>query len=125
MCCPRKDINSGLPYPQYVAKKEDSVRTDCAISRTFEPGVSQTRLISGGDDRRGERDYVGLDNSRHAGFFSLNGLSRAGNSRPADAYFSSIRDTASERALTRCRRCYVFGVEASSGTDQKADKGGE
>ena len=78
----------------------------------------QNQLIGGNDDRRGERDHVGLDDSRRAGSFSPNGLSRAGNSRPADAYFSSIRDTASERALTRCRRCYVFGVEASSGTDQ-------
>ena len=85
----------------------------------------QNQLIGGNDDRRGERDHVGLDNSRHAGSFSLNGLSRAGNSRPADAHFSSMRVTVSEMALTRCRRGYVFGVEASSGTDQKADKGGE
>ena len=85
----------------------------------------RNQLIGGNDGRGGERDHVWLDDSRHAGSFSLNGLLRAGNSRPTDAYFSSMRVTVSEMALTRCRRGYVFGVEASSGTDQKADKGGE
>jgi len=82
------------------------VRTDCAISSVDSPGCL-TDAISWSaaattTEARGATSW--LDNSKHAGSFSLNSLSSVGNSRLADAYLSSIRVTASERMLTRCRR---------------------
>ena len=52
----------------------------------------------------------GLDNKDHAGSSSRNGLSSAGNSKLADAYFWSTFATASERMLTRFRRGDMFVV---------------
>jgi len=87
-------------------KEKCKVRTDCAISAIHSAGGltdainwSAAATIT---EARGVTSW--LDNSRHAGSFSLNSLSSVGNSRLVDAYLSSIRVTASERMLTRRRR---------------------
>ena len=101
------------------------VRTDCAISSVDSVGgLTDTINWSAAatiTEARGATSW--LDNSKHAGSFSLNSLSSVGNSRLADAYLSSIRVTASERMLTRRRRGEVF-VETDIHTTQSGGWGG-
>jgi len=116
-----------LPRPTAGSEGKTRIRTDCAISRMACTGglADAINWSAAATITEAKGTTSGSDSSKHAGSFSWNGLSTMGNSRLADAYFSSIRVTASERMFTKCRRGDIF-VEVDiegGGCDERCIRG--
>ena len=104
-------LNSQIDKPQpfkstICAEGKGVWLTDCAMSTTACIGCLADTInwLTAATITEERGNTSGSDNSRSAGSFPRDGLSSVGNSRLTDAYFSSIRATASERMVTKCRK---------------------